>query len=69
MIHLIEVDKLEIVTPVRAGNGDLLGNVTLTFTRDDERNVTLMPPGVPAAITISAHDAGYLAAWLVGTAP
>jgi hypothetical protein len=68
MIHLIEADKLEIVSPVHAGNGDLLGNAKLTFRRNDDRSITLLPPGIPAGITISTHDAGYLAAWLVATA-
>lgn len=64
MIHLTEADKLEIVTPVHAVNGDFLANATLIFRRNDDGSVTLVPSGLPTGVTISAHDAGYLAAWL-----
>lgn len=64
MIHLIEVDKLEIVTPVHAVNGDFVTNAKLTFRRNDDGSITLLPPNIPAGITLSVYDTGYLAAWL-----
>lgn len=68
MIHLVEADKLEIVTPVYAVNGDFVTNAKLTFRRNDDGSITLLPPNIPAGITMSAHDAGYLGAWLVALA-